>query len=483
MSRATAKKASVSPVDILQAMADPHLFAPHFRDMDSWKAWRAFLAALFALPMDSEALATYQACTGRAEAPSEPAKEAWIPTGRRGGKSRILALIAVYLATFRDWRPYLAPGEKGYVTVIAADRRQARTIMNYVRAFLTGTPLLAPLVAKDNTEDIELTAGVVIEVATCSYRTIRGRTIIAALCDEIAFWSDDTSANPDTEVLAALRPAMATIPGALLLAASSPYAKRGALWQACKRHFGKDGPVLVWRAPTRVMNPSLPQSVIDEAYEADPASAAAEFGAEFRSDVASFLDRQLVENAVDADVLVRSPAAGITYRAFADPSGGASDAFTLGIAHAEGDAAILDCLYERKPPFSPVEVVGEVAALLRSYGLTSATGDRYAAQWVVDAFARANVTYTHSERDRSAIYADCLPLFTSGRARLIDNPRLVGQFAGLERRTTTGGRDRIDHAPGAHDDLSNAAAGALTLAVKASTAKPTRAVFIDFMSR
>jgi len=31
----------------------------------------------------------------------------------------------------------------------------------------------------------------------------------------------------------------------------------------------------------------------------------------------------------------------------------------------------------------------------------------------------------------------------------------------LERRTAQGGRDSIDHPPGAHDDLANAAAGAL----------------------
>jgi hypothetical protein len=60
-----------------------------------------------------------------------------------------------------------------------------------------------------------------------------------------------------------------------------------------------------------------------------------------------------------------------------------------------------------------------------------------------------------------------LPLFTSGRARLLDhNTRLVGQFAALERRTSATGRDRVDHpaSGGGADDVANAAAGALTLA-------------------
>jgi hypothetical protein len=103
-----------------------------------------------------------------------------------------------------------------------------------------------------------------------------------------------------------------------------------------------------------------------------------------------------------------------------------------------------------------------MAKTLREYGLASCVGDRYAQQWVVQAFASQGITYTHSHRDRSQVYGDALPLFTSGRVRLLDNRKLVAQCAALERRTTST-RDKIDHAPGAHDDVANAAAGALVL--------------------
>jgi hypothetical protein len=83
---------------------------------------------------------------------------------------------------------------------------------------------------------------------------------------------------------------------------------------------------------------------------------------------------------------------------------------------------------------------------------------------VVSAFAQHEIDYQLSERDRSKIYADCLPLFTSGRARLLDSPRLVNQFASLERRTSSLGRDRIDHGVGGSDDTANAAALAMVLA-------------------
>jgi hypothetical protein len=104
-----------------------------------------------------------------------------------------------------------------------------------------------------------------------------------------------------------------------------------------------------------------------------------------------------------------------------------------------------------------------MAKTLREYGLATCVGDKYAAQWVVQSFAAKGIAYTYSHRDRSAVYADVLPIFTSGRARLLDNKKLVAQFASLERRTTST-RDKIDHAPGAHDDVANAAAGALVLA-------------------
>ena len=114
---------------------------------------------------------------------------------------------------------------------------------------------------------------IVIEVHTASFRSTRGYAICCGLLDEMAFWpTSEDSSEPDVEVINAIRPGMATIPGAMLLCASSPYSRRGALYTAWRAHFAKDGdPVLVWRAPTREMNPTVPQRVIDEAMEADPA--------------------------------------------------------------------------------------------------------------------------------------------------------------------------------------------------------------------
>src|SRR5438067_1627638 len=135
---------------ILDVMDHPAIWAGWFRDRNTWQPWRAFLAALFGLPLEFDAdLDLYRRCTGRQEPPAGGATEAWLVVGRRGGKSMILALIACYLAVFRDWRPYLSPGETGTIKVIATDRRQARVIHRYCRALLTQVPAFASLIERD----------------------------------------------------------------------------------------------------------------------------------------------------------------------------------------------------------------------------------------------------------------------------------------------------------------------------------------------
>jgi hypothetical protein len=469
MSTRRKKPAAKASPTILEAMDHPDMWQRWFKDTASWAAWRAFQAAMDGLPMSQTELEIFRRHTGRSAPREGGYTEAVIVVGRRGGKSLQLAVKAVHTAVFRDWRPYLAPGERAYVVVIAADRRQARTIMGYVRALLKETPALAALVEKDNAEDIELSNGITIEVATCSYRTIRGRTIVAGLCDEAAFWSDPDGANPDYEVLNALRPAMATVPGAVLLIASSPYARRGIVWDGHKEHFGKDESlVLAWQGATQDMNPSPRlQSVIAAAYERDPVSAAAEYGGQFRTDVDAFLSREVVDAAVVLDRHELARVEGMRYFGFVDPSGGSHDAMTLAVAHREQDGRILvDAIRERRPPFSPEAVVAEFAEVLKSYGLGIVTGDRYAGEWPRERFAEHGIQYRASLQSKSEIYLAALPLLNSGRVELLDHPRMVAQFCGLERRTARGGRDSVDHAPGAHDDIANAVAGALVLASK-----------------
>jgi hypothetical protein len=450
---------------LLEALDDPNLFRAWFRTPETWKAWRSFLAALFGLPMSDEELATYRACTARQHAPTTQAREAWLICGRRGGKSFMMALIAVFVAAFKEHRQFLAPGEKATILLIAADRRQGRVVLRYVGGLLRNVPMLSRMIGRETSEGFDLTNDAVIEVSAGNFRTVRGYSLACAICDEIAYWRSEDSASPDKEVLAALRPALLTLPNSLIVAASSPYRRAGVLWDARQRHYGHDGSVLVWQAPTRTMNPSIAQEEIDAAYEADPAAAAAEYGALFRSDLQAFVDRDALDACVDVGCRERPPERRWAYFPFCDPSGGAVDTMSIGIAHKEGDkTVVLDLIRERKPPFSPESVVEEFAHILKSYKLTKVTGDRYSGEWVREAFSRRDITYVHSGKTRSEIYQDTLPLINSGILALLDDRKLITQIGTLERRTSGRGRDVIDHPPGGHDDLANAALGALDLA-------------------
>jgi hypothetical protein len=456
-------------VDIIQAINDPHLFRPLFGDLATWQAWIVFLKALRGLPLAGDDLATYQARTGRQTAPTRPFREAWVAAGVRSGKSFVASLIAVYLACFRDYDPFLARGERAMVLVLAADRSQAQVVLRYVKGFISSVPLLARLVQAERAESIDLGNRVSIMVATCSYRSVRGFTAAAVIADEVAFWRSDDGANPATEVLRALRPRLATIPDSLLLAISSPYARSGPLWQAFRDHHGRDdSDVLCWRAPTRLMNPTISQDLVDRDMALDPEAARSEWEAEFRSDLEGFLTLEALEACIVQGRYEIPPMLAsnlnFQYRAFCDPSGGRKDAAALAIAHREGGRTVLDLARAWKAPHDPAQVTGEMAAIVKSYNVFRVTGDRYAGAWPEQEFMKHGVRYEPSQKDKSALYIDLLPLINSVNVELLDNKTLCNELRALERRTRSAGRDLVDHPPRMHDDLANAVAGACVLA-------------------
>jgi hypothetical protein len=436
---------------------------------DSWANWRVLLIAIAGEPLESDELEPFKALTNRQRAPSEPVREFWAAVGRRGGKSRAAAVLAAWLAACKDYRHILAPGERGQLAVLAQTRDQASNSFNFICGVFAASKALRGLVESRGADTLSLASGIDIVVKPASYRSVRGPTSIGCICDEIGYWRDpDTSANPDQEILRALRPSLLTT-GGPLIAISSPYSRKGQLWENYHRHYGQDGSrVLVAQAPSWVMHPALDRAWIDEQFEADPVAADAEFGGNFRNDIDAFIRREIVEAVVVPGRFELGPITQgqdcNSYYGFVDPSGGGADSFTLGIAHLEGNMAILDLVREAKPPFSPSDIVGEFAETLRQYGLHRVTGDRYSGEFVRELFSERGVSYEVSEKSKSEIYVDLLPLMNSRRIELIDHPKLTGQLCALERRTVRGsGRDVIDHPPGAgsHDDLINAAAGAL----------------------
>jgi hypothetical protein len=462
---------------VVEAMDDPHLLGGALGDPAPWATWRVVLKAAFGLTLDRSERTTFAQLAGGRDAPTERVSELWAVAGRRGGKSRMAALLGAFLAAFGDHRSRLSPGETGYVLILAPSRPQAKVVRDYIAGFLSATPVLAQMIESESTEEIRLRNGVVIAVHAANHRSVRGRTLLACIFDEAAFWRDETSATPDLEIYRAVIPALATTQG-MLIGISSPYRRVGLLHQKHRDHYGQPGDVLVIQAATATLNPTLDQRIVARAYADDSESAKAEFGAMFRSDIAALFDDAAIDRAIDhsrPDEL--PPREGLQYVAFVDTSAGRHDAATCCIGHAESGRFVVDVLRGRVPPFDPKHVAAEHAALAKEYRCTSVTGDAYAGEWVAGAFRDAGVAYVTSELNRSQLYLEALPHFARDAVAIPDHPKLIRELRLLERRTSRSGRDSCDHPRNGSDDFANAFAGALWLGMKARRPSYSEALY------
>jgi hypothetical protein len=453
-------------VNIIDAIHDANLFQPYLGNLTTWQNWEAALSAFYGKRVHPRHKDLIKACTGRDRRllPRAGFDTALFLTGRRSGKSRVAAIIGAYESTLAGHEKKLAKGERGIVAVCAPTKQQARVVRNYIRAVFD-VPLLRNEVVNETTEGFDLANGVSIAVLAGDWRTVRNFTLLAAIVDEAAFFGLDEEAKvrSDAELIRALKPGLATVQGRLI-GITSPYARKGWTWQTYKKNFGNDaGKTLVWNCPSRTMNPTLPQSIVDAAHEEDPQSARSEYGGEFRDDVCEFLPRSLIEGLVvkgRRELLPRLVQPHVTaYAAFADLSGGRNDDAALAIGHRADRKVIIDKLCRYRPPCNPHDVICRMAEELRRYNVRRVTGDNYAAEFVAGAFTGQGIKYFKSEKVKSALYLELLPRLCSGEIELPDDDSLVAQLAGLERRTRSGGRDVVDHPPGQHDDLANVVAG------------------------
>jgi hypothetical protein len=447
-------------VSILDAIADPQYFGAleSFRDLSTWQGWLVFVKAVYGQALDAAELGVFQKHTGRSAPRPGGYPEAVAVTGCQSGKSQVAAVIAVFEAIEAAQR-----GERGvYVPLIAQDARGAqRALFGYVREALD-LPLLRPELVRDTTDALELRGGVTVAVYPCRPAAIRGIRAAAVIIDELAFFVATDGRATDTEMLRAARSRVATTGGRILIL-SSPYAQRGALWDLHRRHYGQDTAVLVWQASAPEMNPCLPVDYLERMREDDPEAYRSEVLGEFRAGLASLFDPESLDAVVASGCRERAPVPGQSYRAFVDPSGGRADAFTVGIGHRAAERVVVDVVRAWRPPFNPSGVVEEAAALLKSYGVHSVTGDRYGGEWPREAFRSHGITYELANSDKSDLYLAMLPVVNAGAVELLDLPELLRELRGLERRRGMAGRDRVDHARGAHDDQANAVAGLVSL--------------------
>ena len=455
-------------MNIIRAIKDENLFKPFLADangdISSWANWITALRCVYGLPVRNPLnKQLVKICTGRDAGllPKNGFSTSLFLTGRRSGKSRVAACVAGFEAALSGREKLLARGEIGIVSVISPTRFQSQIVKSYVKALFESTPLLAAEIVEEQKEGFTISNKVRIQILVGDYRSVRGFTLLALVVDEAAFFglTEESKVKSDSELVRAVKPSLATV-GGRLLAISSPYAKKGFCYSTYKKHFGNNaGSVLVWNCPSRTMNPTLPQSIVDDALAEDLAAAKSEYLGEFRDDICLWLVRDVIEAVVRKGRKELLPKSEHHYFAFVDVSGGRNDDSAIAIGHLEQKTVVLDFAKAYTAPHSPYTVIGLMCEELRRFRITSVTGDNYAAEFVANDFSSNGIRYTKSELSKSGLYLELLPRICSRAVELLDDEKLISQLSSLERRTRSGGRDSVDAPPQCHDDLANAVAG------------------------
>jgi hypothetical protein len=372
------------------------------------------LKGAFALPMTPQELITFGALAGGRSPPKKRVKELVVVASRRCGKDSASAMMAAYMSCLEQSHlGHLRPGEKAHVLLIACDRDQANIVNDYTRAFFDDLPDLGGMVTRRTRSGIELNNGVSISITTNSFRQSRGRTVLLAVLDECAYYRDENSASPDTELYRALSPSLSTIPNSMMCLISSPYKRSGLLFDKWKASFGRDDDrCLVIQAASSMLNPTIDRGEIEARRAEDPEAAKSEWLGEWRDDLGAYTTLEAIEDAITAGVPYRDPVRGVSYLAFVDLSGGRSDSMVLAIGHRDRATRrlVLDRIVEARPKLgvklSPIAVAREFAATCKSYncklsgatttapsGLRSRSGGW---GWITSRSARARARYTSS---------------------------------------------------------------------------------------
>jgi len=442
-----------------------------FANLKSWEPWMVFLKAVFALPLTAAEQQIFYECTGRMIPPTTPVEFVCAIIGRRGGKSIIAAFMATFCAVFTDWRKYLAPGEVGHVVVIAQTLKAARVVFGYIRGFFRAIPALEKMIIHETAHEIELSTGIVVSCWPCMYRSTRGLTVVVAIYDEVDFWYQE-GPHMAEEVIASIKPAMLTIPGAKEILISTPYTPLGILYKRFQEDWGKDSnDVLIWKAPSLTMNPTLSAEKIAKAVAADPDRAQSEYFAEWRIGLSAAIDPQLIDQAVRSEPMVIPPQPGVRYGYAVDTAGLGESEFTWAVSHWDNGRVIIDLINGRgRKWLRGINLEGTVRAScddLRPYGALEVTGDRYGGEWPPEAFRREGMGYKQAEKSKSDLYLELLPLFLAGKIEIPPDQELIRQLKLLQRRTGSQGKDIIEKPKGSHDDRANVLAlGVATLGLE-----------------
>ena len=202
---------------------------------ESWRPWRAVGRVLDGMPLTTEDHALYRALSGRDTEPeARGLREVWLILGRGSGKTTFLTVQLLRAAL----RAYPLRGIVRCL-LMSLVQDQAAIGFEFLSEFVHGDREIKKLVTRQTRTAMTFAHGVEARIIRGHYRQVRGYSIAAALCDEVAhWWQEDTASNPAAEVLRALRPGLGRVPGSRLLVATTPWTEEGIVFETWQRYWG-----------------------------------------------------------------------------------------------------------------------------------------------------------------------------------------------------------------------------------------------------
>jgi len=294
----------------------------------------------------------------------ESGKRNWLLlSGRRGGKSLLSDIIAIYEGVIPNLEQYTRPGEERYVLLVSVREDSARVHIRQITKLLRHTKALENMIQAVKEDRVELKNGVIILSLPASARAARGYTASTLVMDEAAFFVDTLGNSSAEAIFTALSPTTATFgDDARLVITTSVNSKVGLVYELYDR--ATQGELEDWhvtKVSTRELNPKVSERIINSALKRDPESVQAEYFSEFREQTEAFLSSEAIEACVDPGLGRGGVEPGVGYMMAIDPAL-MRDNYAYAIGHLEGGVVLIDYLKKLR---APVDANG-AEALLKS---------------------------------------------------------------------------------------------------------------------
>jgi hypothetical protein len=283
------------------------------------------------------------------------------------------------------------------------------------------------------------------EVFSATTMASVGFTAICVICDELAIWrNEQTGANPAEQILAWLRPTLATQKSARMFLSSSPFSTLDAHHSAFVT--GDNARQMVRYAPTWIANPTLSEAdthteepeILEwtRQYKAEPMSAGS----------LSFFDPNVIDASVDVTLkLPRRALPGDVVTVGAD-FGFRSDSSALVVAHRTDTiyqiAEILELLPAPNEPLKPSLVVSQFAAVVKDHGAEYLMADSHYRQSISEHLESEDLHFTiapEGAKGNQEVYVRARRLMLDGQVRIPNNERLIKQLKQVVSQPTAGG--------------------------------------------